>query len=71
MMNKEKKRYLWVRPSGMSIIEEPEEIFHSPNFNIENDTLYEIGREVRMKVVIEPIDKVTYRGDNSYEPGTR
>jgi len=57
MINKEPKRYLWVRKDWtMSIIEDPIALLDPTqysNFDAENDAIYEIGPEVEVKVSVE------------------
>jgi len=72
---KTEKRYLWVRKDwSMSIIEDPTALLDPTqysNFDAENDTIYEIGAEVEVKVTVEVKNKnPVYRG-SSYAEGTR
>ena len=61
MINKEPKRYLWVRKDwAMSIIEDPVALLDPTqysNFDKENDHIYEIGPEVEVKVSVEVKNK--------------
>jgi hypothetical protein len=58
-MNEHKTRYLWIRPnsveSPMVLIDDPVAIFRGNQFDESVDKLYQIGNEVKIKVVIEPI----------------
>lgn len=58
-MNINKPRYLWIRPnsveSPMVIIDDPAAIFRGSQFDENVDKLYQIGNEVKMKVVVEPV----------------
>jgi hypothetical protein len=74
MMKTEKKRYLWYRPNctenDLLIVDDPiKEVFSGNRFDHQVDKLYEIGREVKLKVTIEPVENVVYR--DSYVEGTR
>lgn len=52
------KKYLWYRPNSIenpfTIIDDPAKIYRGAQFDEDNDKLYEIGPEVKMKLVIEP-----------------
>jgi hypothetical protein len=52
-------RYLWIRPnnveSPMVLIDDPVAIFRGNQFDESVDKLYQIGNEVKMKVVVEPV----------------
>ena len=54
-----KPRYLWIRPnsaeSPMALIDDPVAIFRGSQFDESVDKLYQIGNEVKMKVVVEPV----------------
>ena len=54
-----KPRYLWIRPNSaeasMLLIDDPVEIFRGNQFDESVDKLYQIGNEVRLKVVVEPV----------------
>ena len=56
---KTEKQYLWIRPNSvetpMLIIDDPVSIFRSAQFDESVDKLYQIGNEVKMKVVVEPV----------------
>ena len=55
--NMSSPRYLWIRPncveSPMLIIDDPVPIFRGNQFDESVDKLYQIGNEVKMKVVVE------------------
>lgn len=74
IINKEPKRYLWVRKDWtMSIIEDPAALLDPTqysNFDAENDRIFEIGPEVEVKVTVEVKNKTVYR-ERSYAEGTR
>jgi len=69
MIKQEPKRYLWVRKDWtMSIIEDPAALLDPTqysNFDAENDTIYEIGPEVEVKVSVEVKNKTVYRKNAS------
>jgi len=75
MINKEPKRYLWVRKDWtMSIIEDPTALLDPTqysNFDAENDTIYEIGPEVEVNVTVEVKNKKPVYRERSYQEGTR
>jgi len=56
--NMSRPRYLWIRPnsveSPMLIIDDPVSIFRGNQFDESVDKLYQIGPEVKLKVVLEP-----------------
>ena len=58
-----KPRYLWIRPNSaeapMLLVDDPVAIFRGNQFDESVDKLYQIGNEVKMKVVVEPVS--TYR----------
>lgn len=66
-MSIEKQRYLWIRHGSddMIIIDDPVELFRGSKFDEDNDKLYEIGREVELKVSVQVKGKTVYRGDGS------
>jgi len=57
--NMNRPRYLWIRPnsveSPMLLIDDPVAIFRGNQFDESVDKLYQIGNEVKMKVVVEPV----------------
>jgi len=56
------KKYLWIRNNNeMFLIDDPVKLFRGNQFDEVNDKLYELGSEVKMKVVLEPVSK--YRGE--------
>jgi len=59
MNNVDRPRYLWIRPnsveSTMVLIDDPVTIFRGNQFDESTDKLYQIGNEVKMKVVVEPV----------------
>lgn len=67
-MKTEKTRYLWIRPnsieSPMLIIDDPKELFRGSKFDESVDKLYQIGNEVKMKVVVEPVSNYRTRSDS-------
>jgi hypothetical protein len=69
MINKEPKRYLWVRKDWtMSIIEDPVALLDPTqysNFDKENDHIYEIGPEVEVKVSVEVKNKKPVYRENA------
>jgi hypothetical protein len=70
-MSENRPRYLWIRPnsveSPMVLIDDPVAIFRGNQFDESVDKLYQIGNEVKMKVVVEPVP--SYRlGENSFQP---
>ena len=66
-MSMEKQRYLWIRHGSddMIIIDDPVELFRGSKFDEVNDKLYEIGREVELKVSVQVKGKTVYREDGS------
>lgn len=58
-INPNKTQYLWIRPnsveSPMTIIDDPVELFRGNQFDESVDKLYQIGNEVKMKVIVEPV----------------
>ena len=66
-MSIEKQRYLWIRHGSddMIIIDDPVELFRGSKFDEDNDKLYEIGREVELKVSVQVKGKTVYREDGS------
>lgn len=55
------KKYLWIRNNNeMFLIDDPVKLFRGTQFDEVNDKLYEVGSEVKMKVVLEPVTK--FRG---------
>lgn len=70
MINKEPKRYLWIRPnsieSPMLIIDDPVALFRGSQFDEEHDQLFEIGPEVKLEVNIKVVPtKPVYRKNAS------
>jgi hypothetical protein len=57
--NTDRPRYLWIRPnsveSPMVLVDDPVAIFRGNQFDESVDKLYQIGNEVKMKVVVEPV----------------
>jgi hypothetical protein len=41
----------------ISIIDNPVDLFHNPAFDLNRDKIYQLGSEVKLKVMIEPIPK--------------
>lgn len=66
-MSMEKQRYLWIRHGSddMFIIDDPVELFRGSKFDEDNDKLYEIGREVELKVSVQIKGKTVYRENTS------
>jgi hypothetical protein len=58
-MSENRPRYLWIRPnsveSPMILIDDPVAIFRGNQFDESVDKLYQLGNEVKMKVVVEPV----------------
>jgi hypothetical protein len=58
-MSTNKQRYLWIRPNSaetpMVLIDDPVSLFRGSAFDESVDKLYQIGNEVKMKVVVEPV----------------
>lgn len=72
-MSMEKQRYLWIRHGSddMIIIDDPVELFRGSKFDEVNDKLYEIGREVELKVSVQVKGKTVYReGGSSFKQGS-
>jgi hypothetical protein len=57
--NTNRPRYLWIRPNSVEtplvLIDDPVAIFRGNQFDESVDKLYQIGNEVKMKVVVEPV----------------
>jgi fructose 1,6-bisphosphatase len=41
----------------ISIIDNPVDLFHNPAFDLNRDKIYQLGSEVKLKVMIEPVPK--------------
>ena len=55
--------YVWIRSNGnVSIVNDPVEIYHSPDFDKSGDQIHLLGEEVEVKFSVEKKDKKVYRG---------
>jgi RPA family protein len=69
MINKEHKRYVWLRADGEAKIVDTDivELWQGPYFDREKDRIYELGAEVEIKVTVEVKNKTVYRENaNAY-----
>lgn len=60
------KRYVWVRPNSTEypvvFVDDPVELFRGSKFDETTDKLYQLGPEVKLKVIVEPVK--VYRGSD-------
>jgi hypothetical protein len=58
-MSENRPRYLWIRPnsieSPMVLVDDPVSLYRGNQFDETIDKLYQIGNEVKMKVIVEPV----------------
>jgi fructose 1,6-bisphosphatase len=55
-------KYVWIympdtEEQEISIIDNPVDLFHNPAFDLNRDKIYQLGSEVKLKVMIEPVSK--------------
>ena len=59
MNNTYRPKYLWIRPnsieSPMLLVDDPVSLYRGNQFDETIDKLYQIGNEVKMKVIVEPV----------------
>lgn len=53
-------KYLWVHRKNtdcevLKIIDDPVELFKSGNFNETHDSIYQLGKQVKLKISLEPV----------------
>jgi hypothetical protein len=67
MIKKEPELYVWIRSDGtVSIIDDPVEIYQSPDFDKAGDYIHRLGEEVEVKISVAVKNKMpTYRENAS------
>jgi len=67
MINKEPKRYVWIRADGEAKIIDTDivELWQGPYFDRDKDRIYELGPEVEVKVTVEVKNKKPVYRENA------
>ena len=67
MINKEPKRYVWIRADGEAKIIDTDivELWQGPYFDRDKDRIYELGAEVEVKVTVEVKNKKPVYRENA------
>jgi hypothetical protein len=66
MINKEEQHYVWIRSDGdVRIIDDPVEIYQSPDFDKAGDHIHRLGEEVEIKVTVQVKNKKPVYRENA------